>query len=447
MRVRGADHPLPDEGFGVNAGTVPAAHGDDYLLVADGTAWPDPCSRWQPYGLRGPSASLDPARVDVDRRGFRAAALRTRSSTSCTSGRSRGEGRSTPRSSTCRRSRSSASPSSRSCRSRSSPASAAGATTACTWARAVQLRRPRGPRTPRRRRPRRGPRRHPRRRLQPRRRLRSAGARGVRPVLHRSLRHVLGRAPSTTTTRSRRHPRVGRAERRGVGPRPPPRRAAPRRHPRRSTTCRPGTSSRSSPPACTPRGPARSSSPRAGSTTRRSCARQPRRLGRDAAWADDFHHALRTLLTGERDGYYAEFGHVAQLAKAFRRPHVHDGQYSTFRRRRFGAPAEDVPPERLRRLLRQPRPDRQPRVRGPAAASRCGRSPRSARCCRRSSRWCSRARSTASGAPFQFFTDHIDEEIAEATREGRRGEFASFAAFAGEDVPDPQARRRSSAPS
>jgi maltooligosyltrehalose trehalohydrolase len=43
-------------------------------------------------------------------------------------------------------------------------------------------------------------------------------------------------------------------------------------------------------------------------------------------------------------------------------------------------------------------------------------------------------------APFQFFTDHIDPAIAEATREGRRREFAAFASFAGEEVPDPQAR-------
>jgi maltooligosyltrehalose trehalohydrolase len=41
-------------------------------------------------------------------------------------------------------------------------------------------------------------------------------------------------------------------------------------------------------------------------------------------------------------------------------------------------------------------------------------------------------------APFQFFSDHIDEEIATATREGRRREFAAFASFAGEEVPDPQ---------
>jgi maltooligosyltrehalose trehalohydrolase len=41
-------------------------------------------------------------------------------------------------------------------------------------------------------------------------------------------------------------------------------------------------------------------------------------------------------------------------------------------------------------------------------------------------------------APFQFFTDHIDKRIARATREGRRKEFAEFAAFAGEEVPDPQ---------
>ncbi len=59
--------------------------------------------------------------------------------------------------------------------------------------------------------------------------------------------------------------------------------------------------------------------------------------GCDAAWADDFHHALRVLLTGDTGGWYAEFDSLALLAKAFKRPHVHDGTYSAFRRRRFGA--------------------------------------------------------------------------------------------------------------
>ena len=67
----------------------------------------------------------------------------------------------------------------------------------------------------------------------------------------------------------------------------------------------------------------------------------------DATWADDFHHSLRTLVTDESDGYYAEFGRVADLAKAFHRPHVHDGEYSEFRHRRFGAPADDVAPEQF----------------------------------------------------------------------------------------------------
>ena len=48
-------------------------------------------------------------------------------------------------------------------------------------------------------------------------------------------------------------------------------------------------------------------------------------------------------------------------------------------------------------------------------------------------------------APFQFFSDHIDEEIAQATRDGRRAEFASFAAFAARRFPTRRTARRSSA--
>ncbi len=157
----------------------------------------------------------------------------------------------------------------------------------------------------------------------------------------------------------------------------------------------------------------------------------------DAAWADDFHHALRVLLTGDLEGYYAEFGALADLAKAFRRPHVHDGTYSTFRRRRFGAPAADVPPERFvvfsanhDQVGNRAFGDRLPVEVRPLAAFCTLLSPFTP--------MIFQGEEHGERAPFQFFSDHIDEEIAVATREGRRREFATFAEFRGEEIPDPQ---------
>jgi maltooligosyltrehalose trehalohydrolase len=159
--------------------------------------------------------------------------------------------------------------------------------------------------------------------------------------------------------------------------------------------------------------------------------------GCDAAWADDFHHALRVLLTGDREGYYEEFGRVADLAKAFHRPHVHDGNYSTFRRRRFGARAEGLGPERFvvfsanhDQVGNRALGDRLPDEVRPLAALCTLLSPFVP--------MLFMGDEYGERAPFQFFTDHIDHEIAVATREGRRQEFGSFAAFAGEEVPDPQ---------
>jgi maltooligosyltrehalose trehalohydrolase len=59
VRSRGAEHELAPEGDGFHAGVVPCGAGDDYLLVADGHALPDPCSRWQPEGVKGRSRVLD----------------------------------------------------------------------------------------------------------------------------------------------------------------------------------------------------------------------------------------------------------------------------------------------------------------------------------------------------------------------------------------------------
>jgi maltooligosyltrehalose trehalohydrolase len=160
--------------------------------------------------------------------------------------------------------------------------------------------------------------------------------------------------------------------------------------------------------------------------------------GCDAVWADDFHHALRAILTGERDGYYADFGAIGQLAKAFWRPYVHDGSYSGFRRRRFGAPADDVPPARFV-TFSQNHDQVGNRAQGERMPFRA----------RRLAAFCTllapfvpllfMGEEYGETAPFQFFSDHIDKEIAEATREGRRREFQAFSEF-GSQVPDPQDR-------
>jgi maltooligosyltrehalose trehalohydrolase len=139
--------------------------------------------------------------------------------------------------------------------------------------------------------------------------------------------------------------------------------------------------------------------------------------GHDAQWADELHHELHALLTGERDGYYAEYGSLEGLARQLER----------------------TPPERLvvcsqnhdqvgnRALGDRPRPE-ELRIRA-AVALVAPQTP-----------LLFQGEEYGEQRPFRFFTDHIDPDIAEATREGRRREFAAFAGFAGEEVPDPQAR-------
>jgi maltooligosyltrehalose trehalohydrolase len=158
--------------------------------------------------------------------------------------------------------------------------------------------------------------------------------------------------------------------------------------------------------------------------------------GCDAEWADDFHHALRTLITDEQGGYYADFGRVSQLAKALHRPHVDDGNYSPFRRRRFGAPADDVAVERFvvfaqnhDQVGNRAYGDRLPAAARPLAAFCTLLSPFVPQLFM--------GEEYGELAPFQFFTNHIDEDIAVATRDGRRREFSAFAEFGGE-IPDPE---------
>ncbi|WP_116950808.1 malto-oligosyltrehalose trehalohydrolase [Jiangella endophytica] len=62
--------------------------------------------------------------------------------------------------------------------------------------------------------------------------------------------------------------------------------------------------------------------------------------GLDAQWDDDVHHALHALLTGERQGYYGDFGSLTVLAKVVRDAFLHDGRFSSFRGRRHGRPID-----------------------------------------------------------------------------------------------------------
>ena len=163
----------------------------------------------------------------------------------------------------------------------------------------------------------------------------------------------------------------------------------------------------------------------------------PRDFGQDAQWADDFHHALRVLLTGEQEGYYRDFGQVGQLAKAYHRPFVFDGVWSEVRRRRVGAPADHLAPERFvvcsqnhDQVGNRAFGDRMPVEARPLAAFCTLLSPFTP--------LLFMGEEYGEEAPFQFFTDHIEKRIARATVEGRRKEFAAFAAF-GEELPDPQA--------
>src|SRR5207237_9020071 len=62
---------------------------------------------------------------------------------------------------------------------------------------------------------------------------------------------------------------------------------------------------------------------------------------------DDFHHALRGVLTGERGGYYQDYGDFRQLVKAYREGFVYSGEYSKHRRRRHGTSTQEIPAERF----------------------------------------------------------------------------------------------------
>lgn len=162
-------------------------------------------------------------------------------------------------------------------------------------------------------------------------------------------------------------------------------------------------------------------------------------LGIDAQWCDDFHHSLRTILTGDKNGYYADFGMVEHLARTMKDGYVYSGQYSVYRKRNQGNSSKDIPADRFI-VFSQNHDQVGNRMMGERPATIVS----------------FEALKLMAGAvllspyipmlfmgeeygeenPFPYFVSHTDPGLIEAVRKGRKEEFRDFA-WEG-DPPDPQ---------
>jgi 1,4-alpha-glucan branching enzyme len=164
--------------------------------------------------------------------------------------------------------------------------------------------------------------------------------------------------------------------------------------------------------------------------------------GLAAQWSDDFHHAVYAAISGERQGYYVDFGSLAALAKTYTRVFYHDGIWSAFRGRRHGRQVDvfRVPAHRFLGYLQdhdqvgnRATGDRIAASVSPellkVAAGLVLTSPYTPMLFM-GEEW-------GADTPWQYFTDHIEPWLAQAVAEGRKAEFAGYGWDAA-DVPDPQ---------
>jgi len=171
----------------------------------------------------------------------------------------------------------------------------------------------------------------------------------------------------------------------------------------------------------------------------------------DAQWNDDGHHALHTLLTGESDGYYRDYANTPEqgLARCLAEGFIYQGEASAHRGGRpRGEPSAHLPPtafvlflqnhdqignramgERLTTLLNARAPGQGPNPLA-AAVALLLLGPQIP--------LLFMGEEFGSKAPFLYFTSH-NKALAQAVREGRQREFATFLAFDGASLPDPNA--------
>ncbi len=162
-------------------------------------------------------------------------------------------------------------------------------------------------------------------------------------------------------------------------------------------------------------------------------------MGMDAQWSDDFHHSLHALVTGERSGYYGDFGGLEELGKAYREGFVYSGQYSAYRRRRHGNSSKEIAGWKFvvcsqnhdqvgnrmlgERLSAVASFEQLKLVAGAVILSPF-------------IPLLFMGEEYGETAPFLYFVSHGDRDLIEAVRAGRRKEFAAFS-WLGEP-PDPQ---------
>jgi maltooligosyltrehalose trehalohydrolase len=164
--------------------------------------------------------------------------------------------------------------------------------------------------------------------------------------------------------------------------------------------------------------------------------------GLAAQWSDDFHHAVHAAVTGERQGYYLDFGSLAALAKTYTRVFFHDGIWSAFRGRTHGRQVDvfRLPAHRFLGYLQD-----HDQVGNRAIGDRISAAlppdlvkvgaglvltgPYTPMLFM-GEEW-------GAGTPWQYFTDHIEQWLAEAVADGRRAEFEDHG-WPPADIPDPQ---------
>ncbi len=164
-------------------------------------------------------------------------------------------------------------------------------------------------------------------------------------------------------------------------------------------------------------------------------------FGIDAQWSDDFHRALFAVLSpGDRNGYYADFGSLAQLAKALEKTFVYDGIYSPYRKRIHGKPTGALSQHRFLGYIQT-----HDHVGNRAVGDRISHIAGLERAKIAAAFFLLapfvpmlfQGEEWAASSPFQYFADHQDRELARLVSEGRKREFRAFG-WAPEMIPDPE---------